>query len=77
MRDIPFREVLGSPLFLATHTRPDLATAVSMLGNFQQAPLVVHWKDKDSVIRYLIGASDHGILLAVRPRGDCGGIAGR
>ena len=37
MRDIPFREVLGSLLFLATSTRPDLATAVSMLGKFQQA----------------------------------------
>ena len=43
MRDIPFREVLGSLLFLATHTRPDLATAVSMLVKLQQASLVVHF----------------------------------
>jgi len=31
MRDVPYREVLGSLLFLATRTRPDLETAVSML----------------------------------------------
>ena len=42
MRDITFREILGSLLFLATRTRPDLATAVSILGKLQQAPFVVH-----------------------------------
>ena len=63
MRNIPYREVLGSLLFLATRTRPDLATAVSMLGKFQQAPLVEHWKSMKSVVRYLIHTIDHGLLL--------------
>ena len=63
MTGIPYREVLGSLLFLATRTRPDLATAVSMLGKFQQAPKVEHWKSMKSVIRYLIQTIDHGLLL--------------
>lgn len=63
MEGIPYREVLGSLLYLATHTRPDLATAVSMLGKYQQAPLMAHWKSMKSVVRCLIGTADHGILL--------------
>ena len=53
MRNFPYREVLGSLLFLATRTRPDLATAVSMLGKYQEAPMVEHWKSMKSVVRYL------------------------
>ena len=63
MQGIPFREVLGSLLFLATRTRPDLATAVSMLGKFQQEPLVKHWKAMKSVVRYLIGTTDSGLFF--------------
>ena len=63
MRDITFREVLWSILFLATRTRSDLATAVSMLGKLQKAPLVVHWKAVKYVVRYLIGTTDHGIFF--------------
>ena len=63
MQGIPFREVLGSLLFLATRTRPDLATAVSMLGKFQQEPLVKHWKAMKSVVHYLIGTTDSGVFF--------------
>ena len=62
MRDVPYRQVLGSLLFLATRTRPDLATAVSMLGKFQENPLVEHWKAMKAVIRYVLGTLDYGIL---------------
>ena len=63
MRDIPYSEVLGSLLFLTTHTRPELVKAVSMLGKYQQKPLVVHWNSMKSVVRYLIGTLDYGVLL--------------
>ena len=63
MSNLPYREVLGSLLFLATRTRPDLATVVSMLGKYQEAPLVEHWKSMKSVIRYLIGTLDYGIFM--------------
>ena len=63
MRDIPYREVLGSLLFLATRTRPDLSTAVSMLGQYHQASMIEHWKSMKAVIRYLVGTLDYGVLL--------------
>ena len=63
MRDIPYREVLGSLLFLATRTRPDLSTAVSMLGKYQQAPMIEHWKSMKAVTRYIVGTLDYGVLL--------------
>lgn len=63
MKNVPYRQVLGSLLFLATRTRPDLSTAVSMLGKYQQAPMVEHWKSMKSVIRYLIGTMSYGLFL--------------
>ena len=63
MRDILYREVLGSLLFLATRTRPELSTAVSMLGKYQQAPMIEHCKSMKAMIRYLVGTLDYGILL--------------
>ena len=63
MRDIPNRKVLGSLLFLATRTRPDLATSVSMLVKYQQEPMVEHWESMKSVVPYLIGTLYYGALL--------------
>lgn len=58
MQDVPYREVIGSLLFLATRIRPDVATALSMLGKFQQCPRVKHWKYMNAVVRYFIGTID-------------------
>lgn len=63
MRHVPYRPVLGSLLYLATRTRPDIATAVSMLAKFQEAPAVRHWKAMKHVVRYLKGTPKMGILL--------------
>ena len=60
---VPYRQVLGSLLFLSTRTRPDLATSVSMLGKFQAEPTIRHWKMMKSVVRYLIGTKDFGLLF--------------
>ena len=63
MRDIPYREVLGSLLFLATRTFSDISTAVPGLGKYQQYPMIEHWKSMEPVIRYLFGTIDYGFLL--------------
>ena len=69
MERAPYRELLGSLLFLATRTRPDLMAAVSMLAKFQADPGIKHWKSLKSVIRYLKATSPYGILL---PSGGAG-----
>ena len=43
MQDKPFRNLLGKLLYLANRTRPDLATAVSLLAKYQSDPGPSHW----------------------------------
>ena len=64
MQDIPYREVLGSLLFLATRTHPDLAMEFSMLGRHQQEPMVKHLTSINSVVRYRIFTLDYGDMLS-------------
>ena len=52
-----------SLLFFATLTRPDLATAVYILGKFEEIPLIEHWKAMKAVIRYILGTLDYKIFL--------------
>ncbi len=42
MEDIPYRELLGGLMYLATHTRPDIAFAVNTLTQFMQNPGCAH-----------------------------------
>lgn len=66
MKDVPFRRVLGGLLYLSTRTRPDIATAVSMIAKYQSKPRPTHWKMVKNVVRYLMGTSNYGILLPNR-----------
>ena len=63
MKDVPFRRVLGGLLYLSTRTRPDIATAVSMIAKYQSNPRPIHWKMVKNVVRYLMGTADYVILL--------------
>ena len=62
MRNKPYRELLGTLLYLATRTRPDIATAVSMLGKFQADPGPSHWRCLQHLVRYLVYTTDHGLF---------------
>lgn len=42
MERTPYREIVGSLLYLATRTRIDIATAVSLLGKFNSSPAPQH-----------------------------------
>ena len=52
MESIPYRSAIGSLLYLATCTRPDLAAAVSELSKFSQNPGLAHWEGVKRVLRY-------------------------
>ena len=69
MERAPYRRLLGSLLFLATRTRPDITTEVSMLAKFQSDPGIKHWQSLKTLIRYVKGTTDTGIFL---PAGDEG-----
>lgn len=44
METVPYRNIVGALLHLSTRTRPDLCTAVSMLGKFAACPAQQYWK---------------------------------
>lgn len=59
--DLPFRQLVGSLLFLARCSRPDIAFAVSRLAQFCSGYDESHWKAAKCVLRYLKGTMDLGI----------------
>lgn len=73
MRDKLYRTVLGCLTYLSTRTRPNITTAVSLLGEFQEEPATRHWRNLQHVLRYLTGTSGYGLLYkGVRERPDLG-----
>ena len=57
-----YQSVVGSLMYLATCTRPDIAYAVGMLARFASKPNRSHWTAAKRVLRYLRGTDNLGIL---------------
>ena len=61
MAGIPYRSVVGSLMYLAVCTRPDLSIAVSALSSYCQAPQPEHWEAEKRVLRYVQGTAGEGL----------------
>lgn len=57
----PYRELVGSLMYLAVGTRPDIAYIVSKLSQFLEHPSVEHWNAAKRVLKYLKGTVNYGI----------------
>ena len=44
MRDMPYHEAVGSLMYVALGTRPDIAFAVQTVSRFSTKPGPVHWE---------------------------------
>ena len=55
---------VGTLLYLATFTRPNISFAVSTLGRHSQKPTVRHWAGIKHLFRYLHGTEDLGLLYS-------------
>jgi hypothetical protein len=62
-----YMEVLGSLMYLACHTRPDLCHSVSMLARFMSQPTDVHWQAAKRILRYLKGTVEKCITYVSTP----------
>ena len=55
MRNVPYREAVGSLMYASLGTRPDITYAVSALSRFSENPGRAHWEACKRVFRYLMG----------------------
>lgn len=58
MKKVPFKEAVGSLLYAAQATRPDIAFAVNLVSQFSMNPGRQHWEAVKRIMRYLRGTSD-------------------
>lgn len=58
---VPYRELIGSLMYIAMGTRPDIVHAVSYLSSFNNCYRHDHWIAAKRVLRYLKGTMDWAI----------------
>lgn len=60
--DVPYAEAIGSLMYCALATRPDLAQTLSILSKYNSCPREQHWQAVKRVFRYLKGTLDFGLV---------------
>jgi hypothetical protein len=68
MKNVSYREAIGSLMYAALGTRPDIMFSVSFLLQFMQNPGRAHWEAVKRVMRYLKGTMD--IRLVIGGKGE-------
>jgi hypothetical protein len=63
MEEVPYQCGIGSLMYAATSTRPDIAFPVAILSQFMRNPGSTHWEAVKDVIRYLKGTADLKLTL--------------
>jgi hypothetical protein len=69
MGDIPYQRGIGSLMYAATSTRPDIAFPIVILSQFMQNPGQIHWEAVKDVIHYLKGTVDLTLTLGGSEKG--------
>lgn len=61
---VPYREAVGSLMFLMVSSRPDIAYAVSQVSRFCERPEAPHWNAVKRILAYLRGTTQHGLCFS-------------
>lgn len=69
MQKTPYREAIGSLMYAAVATRPDIAFAVSALSQFLANPGIAHWEAVKRVFRYLAGTKTYELTYGSERHG--------
>ncbi len=59
---MPYAKAIGSLMYVAIQTRPDIAFAVQHLSQYTLHPAQAHWATVKCILRYLKGTRDEGIV---------------
>ena len=65
---LTYSQIIGSLMYLASATRPDISYAVSKLRRFVSNPGDDHWRALERVLRYLKGTMTYGIHYTGHPK---------
>ena len=64
MKEKPYKELVGSLMYLTTCTRPDIAQAVGKLCRFMSNPGMQHWTAAKHVLRYIKNTRTLGLTFS-------------
>ena len=59
----PFRELVGSLMWLSISTRPDISNAVRAVARYCTAPRAIHWNAALGILECINGTSEYGITF--------------
>jgi hypothetical protein len=72
MCNVPYREAVGSLVYAAMGTRPNIAFAVSTVAQFSDNPGWAHWEAVKHIFRYLRGTQNLELMYGGERRGLVG-----
>lgn len=58
-----YQRLIGSLLYIATHSRPDISACVGILSRKVSSPTLVDWTEARRVVRYLLQTINYGLRL--------------
>ncbi|OJT06658.1 Retrovirus-related Pol polyprotein from transposon TNT 1-94 [Trametes pubescens] len=67
MRNRPYAQLIGSLMYAAVTTRPDILFATSTLEHFMADPVTIHWEAAKHVLRYLKGTCNYVLTFGSTP----------
>ncbi|WVZ49881.1 hypothetical protein U9M48_001204, partial [Paspalum notatum var. saurae] len=67
VNQLKYSQIIGSLMYLASATRPDISFAVSKLSRFMSNPGTDHWHALERVMCYLKGTMSYGIHYSGHP----------
>ena len=70
-----YQSAVGSLMYLAVATRPDITFAVSNVAKFSAQPAKHHWTAVKRVMRYLRGTTEMGLVFSPQPTDECVGYS--
>ena len=66
MANVPYESIVGSLLYAAIGTRPDIAHAVNAISKFMKNPGQAHWLAAKRILRYIKGTVDKQFVFTIQ-----------
>ncbi|UYV80857.1 hypothetical protein LAZ67_19002001, partial [Cordylochernes scorpioides] len=62
LENVPFREAIGSLMYLSCLTRPDITFALNKVSQKLAARTICDWEAVKRIFKYLVGTDEYGIM---------------